>query len=171
MSLFRRVIGGVTVLLRKTRVEAELDAELTQFLEMAVEQKLRAGMSRDEATRAARMELGSVEAVKDRVRDIGWESVLEGVWRDVRYAIPFLTQLWLFATPVAYPSSIVPGGWLAVYAVNLMVCVVDGFRWALLGQAAPPVSMILVSTLAAGLLLIGGVFYFSRSARQFADII
>jgi lipopolysaccharide transport system permease protein len=98
-------------------------------------------------------------------------SALNVKYRDVRYAIPFLTQLWLFATPVAYPSSIVPASWLPLYALNPMVCVVDGFRWALLGQAAPPLSMIAISTLAASALLVGSVYYFTRSARQFADVI
>lgn len=98
-------------------------------------------------------------------------SALNVKYRDVRYAIPFLSQLWLFATPVAYPSSIVPAKWLAVYALNPMVCVVDGFRWALVGQAAPPLTMMAASAGAAGLLLAGSVLYFQRSARQFADII
>jgi lipopolysaccharide transport system permease protein len=100
-----------------------------------------------------------------------WLSVVNVQYRDVRYAIPFLTQMWLFATPVAYPSSLVPPSWLALYALNPMVCVVDGFRWALLGQAPPPLQMIVVSAGAAGVLLVGGLFYFSRAARQFADII
>lgn len=92
-------------------------------------------------------------------------------YRDVRYAIPFLTQLWLFATPVAYPSSIVPAKWVAVYALNPMVCVVDGFRWALLGQAAPGLTTIAVSAASACVLLTISVYYFSRSARRFADVI
>ena len=92
-------------------------------------------------------------------------------YRDVRYAIPFLTQLWLFATPVAYPSSIVPAGWRHLYALNPMVCVVDGFRWALLGQTAPSLTTIAMSTGSAIVLLTVSIFYFSRSARQFADIV
>jgi putative ABC transport system permease protein len=86
MALFRRVIGGFRGLFRKTRLEQELDAELLEFLETSVEQKIRAGLSPEQATRAARMEVGSVAAVKDRVRDVGWESVLDSVGQDLRYA-------------------------------------------------------------------------------------
>jgi putative ABC transport system permease protein len=87
MSLFTRVAGGFRAVFRKTRAEAELDAELQEFLAATVEDKMRAGMREQEARRAARLELGSVEAVKDRVRDVGWESVVENVWQDLRYAI------------------------------------------------------------------------------------
>lgn len=86
MPLLTRVVGGVVGLLRRTRQEQELDAELQEFLDMAIEDKVRAGMSREAATRAARMELGSAAAVKDRVRDVGWEHVFETTWQDVRYA-------------------------------------------------------------------------------------
>ena len=84
--MLTRVVGGIVGLLRRTRQEQELDAELQEFLEMAIEDKVRAGMSREAATRAARMELGSAAAVKDRVRDVGWENVFETTWQDVRYA-------------------------------------------------------------------------------------
>jgi hypothetical protein len=94
MALFRRVIGGFRALFRKSRTEQELDTELREFLETAVEQKMRDGMSRENASRAARIELGSIEAVKDRVRDVGWESVLETCWQDLRYAARLL-----FRTP------------------------------------------------------------------------
>src|SRR6266545_1146581 len=92
MALVRRIVGGFRSLFQRTRVEQELDAELRDFLEMAVEQKVRTGLSREQATRAARMELGSVEAVKDRVRDIGWESLVENCWQDVRYASRMLRK-------------------------------------------------------------------------------
>jgi hypothetical protein len=85
MLLVRRVIVGFRALFRMTRVEQELDAELREFLETSVEDKIRHGLSREEAVRAARIELGGLEAVKDRVRDVGWESVLESVWQDMRY--------------------------------------------------------------------------------------
>lgn len=100
-----------------------------------------------------------------------WLSAVNVKYRDVRYAIPFLAQLWLFITPVAYPSSIVPAEWQTIYALNPMVGVVEGFRWALLGTPRPPGSMFIVSTLVAGVLLIGGLFYFRRTERHFADII
>jgi hypothetical protein len=86
MALFTRVRNGFRALLHRTRVEQDLDAELREFLDTAVEQKMRSGMGREKAIRAARMELGSIEAVKDRVRDVGWESVLETCWQDLRYA-------------------------------------------------------------------------------------
>src|SRR5688572_903428 len=87
-----RVINGFHALFRKSRAENGLDAELRAFLETAVEENMRAGLNRSEATRAARMELGSIEAVKDWVRDIGWESTVESLWQDVRYAIRSLRK-------------------------------------------------------------------------------
>lgn len=92
MRIINRVIGGLHGLFRKARVEEELDAELHEFLESAVEQKMRAGSSRGEAIRAARMELGSMDGVKDRVRDVGWESVVDSVWQDVRYGSRMLRR-------------------------------------------------------------------------------
>jgi predicted permease len=86
MALFTRVANGFRALSRRSRTEDELDAELREFLETAVEEKMRSGMSREKALRAARMQLGSIEAVKDRVRDVGWESVLDTCWQDLRYA-------------------------------------------------------------------------------------
>jgi lipopolysaccharide transport system permease protein len=99
-----------------------------------------------------------------------WLSALNVEYRDVRYVVPFLTQLWLFATPVAYPSSLLQQPWRTIYAINPMVGVVEGFRWALLGSAMPG-PMILVSTVAAISLLLSGAFYFRRLERTFADII
>ena len=92
MSVVTRVVGGILGLLRRTQQEQELDAELQEFLERAIEDKVRAGMSRETATRAARMELGSAAAVKDRVRDVGWENVVETTWQDVRYAARILRR-------------------------------------------------------------------------------
>ncbi len=98
-----------------------------------------------------------------------WLSALNVTYRDVRYAIPFLAQLWLFVTPVAYPSSLVPERWQPLYGINPMAGVVDGFRWALLG-AAPPAPLLVVSVATTALLLTGGMFYFRRMERTFADI-
>ena len=92
-------------------------------------------------------------------------------YRDVRYVIPFLVQLWLFATPIAYPGSLLEEPWRTVYGINPMVGVVEGFRWALLGTGAPPGPAVAVSALAALVLLVGGVLYFRRTERTFADII
>jgi len=100
-----------------------------------------------------------------------WLSALNVQYRDVRYTINFLVQFWLFATPVAYPSSIVPEKWRAVYGLNPMVGVVDGFRWALLGRPQSPGVLVLVSTVVVLLLLGGGLYYFRRMEQQFADIV
>jgi lipopolysaccharide transport system permease protein len=77
----------------------------------------------------------------------------------------------LFVTPVAYSSSLVPAKWQAIYAINPMVGVVEGFRWALLGKSAPPGAMLIVSVAATAILLTGGLFYFRRMEKSFADII
>jgi len=92
-------------------------------------------------------------------------------YRDVRYTIPFLTQFWLFATPVAYPSSLVPESWRALYGLNPMAGVVEGFRWALLGKSGGMGPLLLVSVLAVIVLLIGGLIYFRRMEKTFADLV
>ena len=92
MSLRTRVAGGLRSWFRSRQAEQDLDAELHEFLESAIDANMAAGMSREAATRAARVELGSMEAVKDRVRDVGWESVAESVWQDVRYALRTLRK-------------------------------------------------------------------------------
>jgi lipopolysaccharide transport system permease protein len=99
-----------------------------------------------------------------------WLSALNVNYRDVRYTIPFLTQFWLFATPIAYPSSLIPERWRAFYGLNPMAGVVEGFRWALLGTA-PPGPMLAVSVAMAVSLLVGGLFYFRRMERTFADVV
>lgn len=101
-----------------------------------------------------------------------WLSAMNVQYRDIKYVVPFLTQFWLFATPVAYPSSLLQNPWRTVYAVNPMVGVVEGFRWALLGGARPaPVAELLASTAAAAVLLVTGAFYFRRMERTFADVV
>jgi lipopolysaccharide transport system permease protein len=99
-----------------------------------------------------------------------WLSSLNVRYRDVRYTLPFLTQLWLFATPVAYPSALVPEAWRGWYALNPMVGVVDGFRWALIGGAWPGTT-VLGSTVVVTVLFVGGLFYFRRTERTFADVV
>ncbi len=99
-----------------------------------------------------------------------WLAALNVRYRDIRYTLPLLTQLWLFATPVAYSMSLVPPEWQFWYALNPMVGVVESFRWALLGGRVFP-STVWVSAGAAVLALIGGLFYFRRTERTFADII
>lgn len=100
-----------------------------------------------------------------------WLSALNVKYRDVRYVIPFLAQVWMFASPVAYSSSIVPDKWMGVYGLNPMVGVIDGFRWALLGSDPPSVDSLIASTAATLALLLGGLFFFRRTERQFADIV
>jgi lipopolysaccharide transport system permease protein len=92
-------------------------------------------------------------------------------YRDVRYVIPFAVQMWLFATPIAYPSSLLDEPWRTLSAVNPMVGVVEGFRWALLGTPDAPWAQIGVSAAAALVLLVGGLAYFDRVERAFADFI
>lgn len=100
-----------------------------------------------------------------------WLSALNVQYRDVRYTIGFLTQFWLFATPVAYPSSLVPEKWRWLYGLNPMAGVVEGFRWALLGKAEPPGALLAVSVVVVILILISGLFYFRRMEDTFADIV
>lgn len=100
-----------------------------------------------------------------------WLSALNVQFRDVRYTIPFLTQLWLFLTPIAYPSSLVPERWRPLYSINPMVGVVEGFRWALLNTGTAPGPMIIASSLTALALLISGAFFFRRMERTFADVV
>ena len=100
-----------------------------------------------------------------------WLSALNVRYRDVRYAVPFLSQLWLFLTPIAYPSSLLGEPWRTVYGINPMAGVVDGFRWALLGTGKPPGPMLAASVLAALALLTSGALYFRRMERTFADVI
>ena len=100
-----------------------------------------------------------------------WLSALNVKYRDIRYTLPFLAQLWLFVTPVAYSSSLVPPKWQALYGINPMVGVVEGFRWALLGKPLPPGPMLIVSVGATAVLLVGGLFYFRRMEKTYADVV
>ncbi|MBA2244213.1 MAG: ABC transporter permease [Gemmatimonadetes bacterium] len=99
-----------------------------------------------------------------------WFAALNVQYRDVRYAVPFLVQFWLFATPIAYPSSLLEETWRTLYGINPMVGVVEGFRWALLGTQTAPGPMIAVSALAALAILVGGALYFRRMEKTFADV-
>ena len=100
-----------------------------------------------------------------------WLSALNVEYRDVRYTVPFLTQIWMFATPIAYPSSMMHEPWRTVYGLNPMVGVVEGFRWTILGSGHPPDSMFFVSCVAAFTFLVTGAFYFRRMERGFADLV
>ena len=98
-----------------------------------------------------------------------WLSALNVLYRDINYIIPFLTQIWLFITPIVYPASKIPEQWQLFYALNPMAGVVEGFRWALLGAGTAPSSMIAVSASIAVILMISGLYYFRRMERTFAD--
>lgn len=100
-----------------------------------------------------------------------WLSAMYVQFRDVRHIIPFLTQIWLFATPIAYPSSLLEEPWRTIYGINPMVGVVDGFRWALLGTGQAPGPIIIISSIVAVILLLTGAFYFRRMEKTFADIV
>ncbi|MHB8624625.1 MAG: ABC transporter permease [Aggregatilineales bacterium] len=101
-----------------------------------------------------------------------WLSAMNVEFRDIRYIVPFLTQFWMFATPIAYPSSLIHNDTLrALYGLNPMTGVVEGFRWALLGTDTAPGPIILVSAMAAVLLLVSGAFYFRRMEKTFADVV
>ncbi len=100
-----------------------------------------------------------------------WLTAMNVQFRDVRYAIPFLVQAWMFSTPIAYPSSLLDEPWRTIYGLNPMVGVVEGFRWALLGADTVPGPVVLVSALVALSLLVSGAFYFRRMERNFADVV
>lgn len=100
-----------------------------------------------------------------------WLSALNVRYRDVVHTVPFLIQLWLFASPVGYPASLVPGFWHTVYGLNPMAGVVEGFRWAIAGTDTRPGPIAGVSALVTLLLLVGGLVYFRRTERTFADVI
>jgi len=100
-----------------------------------------------------------------------WLSALNVRYRDIQHVVPFLVQLWLFVTPVAYPSSLLSERWRTVYALNPMVGVVEGFRAALLGSESAPGPVLAVSAVAAIVLLVTGAFFFRRVERNFADLI
>jgi lipopolysaccharide transport system permease protein len=100
-----------------------------------------------------------------------WLSALNVQFRDVRYVVPFLAQFWMFATPIAYPSSLLSEPWRTLFGLNPMTGVVEGMRWALLGTDTAPGPVVAVSTLAALALLVSGAFWFRRMEKTFADVV
>jgi lipopolysaccharide transport system permease protein len=100
-----------------------------------------------------------------------WLSALNVLYRDVNYILPFLTQLWVLVTPVAYSSEVVPEQWRLLYALNPMVGVVEGFRWALLGTETGPGIHMVLSVVISLVLLVTGMYYFRRMERTFADMV
>ena len=100
-----------------------------------------------------------------------WLSALNALYRDVRYVVPFLVQFWLFASPIAYSSSIVPARWRLLYGLNPMAGVVEGFRWALTGRGQPPGAIALASTAAVILVVLGGFVYYHAMESTIADVV
>ena len=100
-----------------------------------------------------------------------WLSALNIKYRDIKYVIPFLAQFWMFATPVAYSSKVVPPEWRTLYGLNPMAGVVDGFRWALLGSGTGSTTVILISAIAVVCILVSGIAYFKHMERTFADMV
>ncbi len=100
-----------------------------------------------------------------------WFTAMNVQFRDVRYAVPFLVQAWMFATPIAYPSSLLGEPWRTLYGINPMVGVIEGFRWALLGVNTAPGPVIIISSLVSVGLLVSGAFYFRRMEKTFADVV
>jgi lipopolysaccharide transport system permease protein len=98
-----------------------------------------------------------------------WLSAVNTEYRDVQHALPFLTQIWMFLTPVIYPTSMIPDQWRWLYVLNPMVSVVEGFRWTLVGGRTPDTDLLLVSTASVVVLLVSGLAYFGRFEKSFVD--
>jgi lipopolysaccharide transport system permease protein len=100
-----------------------------------------------------------------------WLSALNVEYRDIRYVVPFLTTFWMYATPIAYSSELIPANWRWLYSLNPMTGVVEGFRWALLGKSALDLPSLLLSAAAVGVIFVSGLYYFKRVETGFADVI
>ncbi len=100
-----------------------------------------------------------------------WLTALNVKYRDIGQLVPFVVQIWMYLTPIVYASSMVPARFRALYSLNPLVGVVDGFRWAVLGQSAPDWNMLAISSSVVLLLLVTGLYYFRRVEQTFADII
>src|SRR3989442_1172786 len=100
-----------------------------------------------------------------------WLSALNALYRDVRYVMPFLVQFWMLASPVAYPSSLVPERWRWLYGLNPMTGVIEGFRWALTGHGQAPGAVMLVSAAMVAVVLVGGLLFFQRMETTVADLV
>jgi lipopolysaccharide transport system permease protein len=100
-----------------------------------------------------------------------WLSPLNVRFRDVKLTLPFMLQIWMYASPVIYPLSIIPAGLRSLYSLNPMVGVIEGFRWALIGKGAPDLTALSIGAAAIALLLFGGLVFFRRMENSFADLI
>jgi len=96
---------------------------------------------------------------------------LNAIYRDVRYILPFLVQFWMFASPVAYPSSLVPSKWQWLYSLNPMAGVIEGFRWSLAGKGNPPGYLTLISAGIVVVILVTGTAYFQKMEMTVADVV
>lgn len=100
-----------------------------------------------------------------------WLAAMNALYRDVRYVVPFLVQFWMFASPVAYPSTLVPERWRWIYGLNPMAGVIEGFRWSLTGHGLPPGPLLAASTAVVGVFLIGGLIYYRAMEGTIADVV
>src|SRR5579863_8611331 len=100
-----------------------------------------------------------------------WLAALNALYRDVRYVLPFLVQFWMFASPVAYPSALVPEKWRWLYGLNPMAGVIEGFRWSLAGKGEPPGHLIFVSAAVVAAVLLSGIAYFQKMETIIADVV
>ena len=100
-----------------------------------------------------------------------WLAPLNARYRDIGYTIPFLVQLWMYASPVVYAVSMVPEKWRLIFSLNPLAGVIEGFRWALLGKGDPAIGAIMISACVVLMLLLGGVFFFKRMERYFTDVL
>jgi lipopolysaccharide transport system permease protein len=100
-----------------------------------------------------------------------WLTALNVKYRDIGHLVPFLTQMWMWLTPIVYPSNLIPPRWRLLFALNPMTSVIEAFRWALFGTAAPDGRMMGVSFAVVVLLFVGGLYYFRKVERTFADVI
>jgi lipopolysaccharide transport system permease protein len=100
-----------------------------------------------------------------------WLSALNVQFRDIRYVVPFLAQIWMYLTPIVYPSSLLEEPWRSIYGINPMAGVIEGFRWALLGTENTPTTLLIVSTTVSILILVSGAYFFRRMEKTFADIV
>jgi lipopolysaccharide transport system permease protein len=100
-----------------------------------------------------------------------WLSAMNAIYRDIRYVVPFLVQFWMFASPVAYPASLVPLRWRWLYGLNPMTGVIEGFRWAITGRGSPPDLMLLASAGMVLVMLFGGLIYFNKMESTIADVV
>ena len=100
-----------------------------------------------------------------------WLSAINVKYRDIQYAVPFGIQIWMFVTPVVYPSSLIPDGFKWLYGLNPMVAVIEGYRWALVDKPFPPIGMMTISVMVSLALFVGGLYYFRRMEKDFADVV